>query len=55
MVVEVGGVRVGYLRAVFVPAAGNFDAAFEALDAKEPIAIDLSRELGQDEELLWLW
>lgn len=40
-VVEVGGVRVGYLRAVLVAAAGSFEAAFVALDAEDPIAFVL--------------
>jgi len=40
-IVDVGGVRVGYLRAELVAAEGSFEAAFEALDAEEPITIDL--------------
>lgn len=39
-VVDVGGVRVGYLRAVLVVAEGSFEAALEALDAEDPIMID---------------
>lgn len=41
--VDVGdGVRVGYLRAVFVAAAGSLDAAFDAFDAEEPIVVKIS-------------
>ncbi len=47
--VGLGGVRVGYFRAVFVAAAGSFDAAFEALDAEEPISVDSNHEFEEDE------